>query len=109
MTVDRSTRGRRRRRQESANPVPTIAQHPFQQLRRPYPPVPIISDDQVEHIHQAYLKLLSETGLTLCVEALVGEVGGDHMVKLEDQGVVTEDRFETMSVYPLDERLFPKG
>ena len=48
-----------------------------------------------------------EPGLTLCVEALVGEIGGDHMVKLEDQGVLTEDGFETMSVYPWDERLFP--
>ena len=50
-----------------------------------------------------------EPGLTLCVEALVGEVGGDHMVKLEDQGVITNDGFETMSVYPLDERLFSVG
>ena len=46
-----------------------------------------------------------EPGLTLCVEALVGEVGGDHMVKLEDQGVVTESGFETISTYPLDKRL----
>ena len=37
-----------------------------------------------------------ESGLTLCVEALVGEIGGDHMVKLEDQGVITDDGFETM-------------
>jgi Xaa-Pro aminopeptidase len=40
----------------------------------------------------------------LCVEALVGEVGGDHMVKLEDQGAVTEDGYETFSKYPLDDR-----
>jgi len=39
------------------------------------------------------------------VEALVGEVGGDHMVKLEDQGVVTDSGFETISTYPFDERL----
>ncbi|MDC3086980.1 trimethylamine methyltransferase family protein [Paracoccaceae bacterium] len=63
MTADRLTRGRRGRRQESANPVPTIVKRPFEQLKRPYQPVPIISDDQVEHIHQASLKLLSETGL----------------------------------------------
>lgn len=50
-----------------------------------------------------------ETGLTLCIEALVGEVGGDHMVKLEDQGVVTDDGFETMSTYPLDERFLANG
>tara|TARA_E500000178_G_scaffold115127_1_gene115186 strand:- start:5703 stop:5876 length:174 start_codon:yes stop_codon:yes gene_type:complete len=34
-----------------------------------------------------------EPSLTLCVEALVGEIGGDHMVKLEDQGVITDDGF----------------
>ena len=50
-----------------------------------------------------------EPSLTLCVEALVGEIGGDHMVKLEDQGVITDDGFETMSVYPWDERLFPSS
>ena len=49
-----------------------------------------------------------EPGLTLCVEALVGEVGGDHMVKLEDQRGITDDGFETMSVYPWDQRLFPR-
>lgn len=47
-----------------------------------------------------------EPGLTLCVEALVGEVDGDHMIKLEDQGVVTDIGYETISTYPLDERLF---
>ena len=45
-----------------------------------------------------------EPGLTLCVEALVGEVGGDHMVKLEDQGVLTENGYETISTYPHDQR-----
>lgn len=45
-----------------------------------------------------------ELGLTLCVEALVGEVGGDHMVKLEDQGVLTEEGYETISIYPHDQR-----
>ena len=28
------------------------------------------------------------------------------MVKLEDKGVITDDGFETMSVYPWDPRLF---
>ena len=51
---------------------------------------------------------LLEPGLTLCVEALVGEVGGDHMITLEDQGVITDDGFETMSVYPWAQRLFPR-
>lgn len=48
---------------------------------------------------------LLEPGLTLCVEALVGEVGGDHMIKLEEQGAVTDTGFETFSNYPYDARL----
>lgn len=57
-------------------------------------------DRLVEGAFDAHL----EPGLTLCVEALVGEVGGDHMIKLEDQGVVTQTAFETISTYPLDPR-----
>ena len=46
-----------------------------------------------------------EPGMTLCVEALVGEVGGDFMIKLEDQVVITETGFENLSRYPFDGRL----
>ena len=45
-----------------------------------------------------------EAGMTLCVEALVGEVGGDFMIKLEDQVVVTESGCEPISSYPWDPR-----
>ena len=43
--------------------------------------------------------------MVLCVEALVGEVGGDFSIKLEDQVLVTEDGFENLTVYPFDPRL----
>jgi Xaa-Pro aminopeptidase len=46
-----------------------------------------------------------EPGMVLCVEALVGEVGGDFSIKLEDQVLVTEDGFENLTVYPFDPRL----
>jgi len=46
-----------------------------------------------------------EPGMVLCVEALVGEVGGDFSIKLEDQVLITEDGAETLSHYPLDPRL----
>ena len=46
-----------------------------------------------------------EPGMVLCVEALVGEVGGDFSIKLEDQVLVTEDGFENLTRYPFDERL----
>lgn len=46
-----------------------------------------------------------EPGMTLCVEALVGEVGGDFSIKLEDQVLITEDGFENLTKYPFDAAL----
>lgn len=46
-----------------------------------------------------------EPGMTLCVEASVGEVGGDFSIKLEDQVLVTEDGFENLTTYPFDTAL----
>ena len=46
-----------------------------------------------------------EPGMVLCVEALVGEVGGEFSIKLEDQVLVTEDGFENLTSYPFDPRL----
>ena len=46
-----------------------------------------------------------EPGMVLCVEALVGEVGGDFSIKLEDQVLVTESGYENLTRYPFDERL----
>ncbi len=44
-------------------------------------------------------------GMTLCVEALVGEVGGDFSIKLEDQVLITEDGYERLTTYPWDTAL----
>ena len=57
-------------------------------------------DQLVEGAFDAIL----EPGLTLCVEALIGEVGGDHMVKLEDQELSSKMVMKTISSYPYDER-----
>jgi len=46
-----------------------------------------------------------EPGMVLCVEALVGEVGGDFSIKLEEQVLITEDGRETLTAYPFDPRL----
>ncbi len=46
-----------------------------------------------------------EPGMVLCVEAAVGEVGGDFSVKLEEQVLITEDGFENMISYPFDPAL----
>ena len=46
-----------------------------------------------------------EPGMCLCVEALVGEEGGDFCIKLEDQLIVTETGFENITKFPYDPRL----
>ncbi|WP_283966150.1 dimethylsulfonioproprionate lyase DddP [Tritonibacter sp. AK171] len=46
-----------------------------------------------------------EPGTVLCVEALVGEVGGDFSIKLEDQVLITEDGYENLTTYPFDPAL----
>jgi Xaa-Pro aminopeptidase len=44
-------------------------------------------------------------GMAICVEALVGEVGGDFSIKLEDQVIITEDGHENLTKYPFDQAL----
>ncbi len=46
-----------------------------------------------------------EPGMMLCVEALVGEEGGDFCIKLEDQVLITEDGYENLTTYPFDPAL----
>ncbi|MEL6522299.1 MAG: dimethylsulfonioproprionate lyase DddP [Pseudomonadota bacterium] len=48
-------------------------------------------------------------GMVLCVEAAVGEVGGDFTIKLEDQVLVTEDGFENLTTYPFDPALMGRS
>ena len=50
-----------------------------------------------------------EPGMVLCVEALVGEVGGDFSIKLEDQVLITEDGYENLTRYPFDAALIGAG
>ncbi len=46
-----------------------------------------------------------EPGMCLCVEVYFGEVNGPCGIKLEDQGVVTENGFENLTKYPFDRDL----
>lgn len=44
-----------------------------------------------------------QAGMTLCVEAYIGEVGGRDGIKLENQLLVTETGHELLTHYPFDE------
>lgn len=63
-----TTRPRRRRtgsprdREAGAHLIPQL---PWKQPRNPYPPMKILSDDQIEAIHQASLRVLAELGIEL--------------------------------------------
>ncbi|MCU4655129.1 Xaa-Pro peptidase family protein [Roseibacterium sp. SDUM158016] len=46
-----------------------------------------------------------EPGMVFCVEALVGEEGGDFSIKLEDQVLITETGHENLTRYPFDAAL----
>lgn len=54
--------------------------------------------------HHGYSGVL-EPGMTLCVEAYVGAVGGKEGVKLEDQILITEDGFENLTRFPFEAEL----
>ena len=46
-----------------------------------------------------------QPGMTLCVEAYTGKVGGVDGVKLENQVLITENGYENLTPYPYEERL----
>ena len=46
-----------------------------------------------------------EPGMTLCVEAYIGAVGGREGVKLEEQVLITDSGFEVLSSYPFEHSL----
>ena len=58
--VRRKKRSRRGGRLEQSG---SIAQMAFKQLKNPYPPLEILSTDQIEVIHHASLRILKEIGL----------------------------------------------
>ena len=49
-----------------------------------------------------------ETGMVICVESYVGEVGGIEGVKLEDQVLITDSGPITLSRYPFEEDLLAR-
>ncbi|WP_298262137.1 dimethylsulfonioproprionate lyase DddP [uncultured Litoreibacter sp.] len=57
-----------------------------------------------KHVEGAFDHEL-KSGMTICVEALVGEVGGAFSIKLEDQVLITDSGYENLTKYPFDAAL----
>jgi Xaa-Pro aminopeptidase len=64
-------------------------------------PTIFYADDDARFGHDGEL----ESGMTICVESYVGEVGGRQGVKLEQQIVITDSGYELLSRYPFEEDL----
>ncbi len=58
---ERSRRGGRAAKKSTGSGH--FPQKPFQQLKHRYPPMPVVSEDELEAIHQASLRVLSEIGM----------------------------------------------
>ncbi|MFV0360526.1 dimethylsulfonioproprionate lyase DddP [Tropicimonas sp.] len=65
--------------------------------------------DYPDTYHDGAWDYALEPGMVLCVEALVGEEGGDFSIKLEDQVLITDSGFENLTHYPFDARLMGRG
>ncbi len=57
---ERQSRRGNRRRDRNTNPLLTI---PFRQLRNPYAPLEVLSEEQIEQIHEASMQILEDVGL----------------------------------------------
>jgi len=74
----RSRRSRKRRQRAVASP--SIAQKPFVQPVREFPPVDLVSAEALEQIHQASLTVLRETGIKVLhdgARVIMREAGAD--------------------------------
>ena len=59
----RGRRGGRRGKQQTGRSSSAVEQRPWQQPRVPFPPMQLLSDDEIEAIHDASLTVLEEIGM----------------------------------------------
>ncbi len=94
---------RRRGRRGGGSSNPKIEQLPWKQPRMKFPPVELVSEDQLESIHQASLKILSDIGMEFMsadARLRLKNVGADvdedtHMVRFDP--AMVEELIKTAS------------
>ena len=93
-------RGRSRERRASAQGA--VEQLPFGQVRNPYAPMAVISDDEVEAIHHASLRVLRDNGMEFqlprAVEILrgAGATVGEDGKRVRFDPAFVEEKLETV-------------
>ncbi len=93
-------RGRSRERRATAKSA--VEQAPFGQVRNPYAPMTVISDDEVEAIHRASLRVLRDNGvefqLPRAVEILreAGATVGEDGKRVHFDPALVEEKLKTV-------------
>ena len=91
--MSRASRRRERQvRREKASRIPRL---PWRNITNPYPPIEVLSADQVEAIHEASLRVLSEIGMKV--------LGSDARRRFAAAGAGRGD-FRPVSGYLADSR-----
>ncbi|MEO0989352.1 MAG: trimethylamine methyltransferase family protein [Pseudomonadota bacterium] len=61
--MERETQGRRIGRRRARDAAPVKREVNYRQLRNPFPPMPVFSDDQISALHDTALRTLEELGM----------------------------------------------
>lgn len=61
--MSESSRGPERRRRRTVAPKPTVDPTRYRRLENPFPPLEILSADEVAHVHAAALRILERDGI----------------------------------------------
>ena len=108
MTEPRRKRGAERTSNRGPAAIPQL---PLRRVRNPYPPMALLSDDQIETIHEASLHILENFGIELMSSralALFDKAGAkvDHSAQTVwlDRGLVAEALKSTRPAYTLTPR-----
>jgi len=109
--AERRERGGTRARQGRTGPKGSVPQLPWRETVNPYPPVEIVSADQLEAIHEAALRTLEDMGMRILLpeaRAIYRQAGarvddGNEMVFL-DRGLVMDALAKAQPTFKLHAR-----
>src|SRR4249919_3649 len=91
--MDDSPRERRgRRARAAASPPPARRSLTYRSLENPFPPLEILSRDQVGHLHEAALQLLAEQGIRVLLP--------EARAYFRDAGAKVDEESELVTLEP---------
>jgi trimethylamine--corrinoid protein Co-methyltransferase len=109
--MDAPKRRRRSARRGESKTQSAIPQLPRRAVRNPYPPFAILSDDQIEAVHLASMRILEEFGIEVMSDAALDRFAGagakvdrESRTVFLDRGLVAEKLATTPAEFTLTPR-----